>query len=62
MRCRSCGAVWTHPTEKEGDTSLAITVIADDHRDRFDLAYLVTADGDQAPVARIKVCRIAQHS
>lgn len=52
-RCRSCGAIWMHPTEKEGDTSLAITVIDDAHRDRFDVAYLVTADGDQAPVARM---------
>lgn len=52
-KCRSCGAVWQHPTEKEGDTSLAIAVIDDAHRDRFDVAYLVTADGDQAPVARM---------
>lgn len=52
-RCRSCEAIWMHPSEKEGDTSLAITVIDDAHRDRFDVAYLVTADGDQAPVARM---------
>ncbi|WP_198384306.1 NYN domain-containing protein [Roseomonas sp. KE2513] len=52
-KCRSCGATWMHPTEKEGDTSLSITVIDDAHRDRFDVAYLITADGDQAPVARM---------
>ncbi len=51
--CRSCGTTWMHPSEKEGDTSLSITVIDDAHRDRFDVAYLVTADGDQAPVARM---------
>lgn len=51
--CKSCGATWMHPTEKEGDTSLAIAVIDDAHRDRFDVAYLLTADGDQAPVARM---------
>lgn len=51
--CRKCGHQWQHPTEKEGDTSLAITVIDDAHRDRFDVAYLVSADGDHAPVARM---------
>lgn len=51
--CRSCGAVWKHPTEKEGDTSLALAVLDDAHRDRYDVAYLVTADGDQAPTARM---------
>jgi len=52
-KCKSCGATWMHPTEKEGDTSLSITVVDDAHRDRFDVAYLLTADGDQAPVARM---------
>jgi hypothetical protein len=51
--CRNCGHNWKHPTEKEGDTSLAITIIDDAHRDIFDVAYLLTSDGDQAPVARM---------
>jgi hypothetical protein len=51
--CRNCGHRWQHPTEKEGDTSLALAVLDDAHRDRYDIAYLVTADGDQAPTARM---------
>lgn len=51
--CKNCRDKWDHPTEKEGDTSLSITIIDDAHRDVFDVAYLLTSDGDQAPVARM---------
>jgi hypothetical protein len=46
--CRSCGAQWQAPVEKQGDVNLAIAMVDDAHNDVFDHAYLVTADSDQA--------------
>lgn len=46
--CKRCGNAWHAPVEKQGDVNLAIAVIDDAHRDIFDRAYIVTADGDQA--------------
>jgi NYN domain len=49
------GHDYFHPTEKAGDVNLAIHLISDAHLNRFDVAYLVTADSDQ--VATVKMFR-----
>lgn len=49
------GHDYFHPTEKEGDVNLAISLIADAYENRFDVAYLVTADSDQ--IATLKLFR-----
>lgn len=51
-KCKRCGHEWTKRTEKEGDVSLALAVLNDAHDDLYDVAYIVTADGDQAPTVR----------
>ncbi|MER9507869.1 NYN domain-containing protein [Mesorhizobium sp. M0579] len=51
-RCHS-GHDYMHPTEKAGDVNLGIHLISDAHLDRFDVAYLVTADSDQVATARM---------
>jgi uncharacterized LabA/DUF88 family protein len=51
--CRGCKAVWQHPTEKEGDINVAIHLLRDAFMNRFDHAYLVTADSDQAATVRM---------
>jgi hypothetical protein len=51
--CNRCSAEWQAPVEKQGDVNLAISLIADAHKDVFDHAYLVTADSDQAATARM---------
>ncbi len=51
--CRRCNHTWAAPVEKQGDVNLAISLIADAHKDIFDHAYLVTADSDQAATARM---------
>jgi hypothetical protein len=38
--------------EKESDVNLAVSVVIDAARDRFDRAILVTGDGDQRPTVR----------
>ena len=58
--CHSCGRNWQAPTEKQGDVNLAIALIDDAHRDMFDHAYLVTADGDQAAAAALFKARFPQ--
>ncbi|WP_425595708.1 NYN domain-containing protein [Pseudorhizobium flavum] len=52
---RTChqGHNYLHPTEKEGDVNLAINLISDAHLDRFDVAYLITADSDQVATAKM---------
>jgi hypothetical protein len=51
--CWTCHAQWVHPTEKEGDINVAITLLRDAFRDEYDHAYLVTADSDQAATVRM---------
>ena len=51
--CWTCHAQWVHPTEKEGDINVAITLLRDAFCDQYDHAYLVTADSDQAATVRM---------
>lgn len=51
--CLDCRHSWLAPVEKQGDVNLAISLIDDGHRDIFDHAYLLSADGDQAATARL---------
>lgn len=46
--CRACDSTWQHPTEKEGDINVALHLMCDAFADRFDHAYLISADSDQA--------------
>lgn len=52
---RTCheGHVYFHPTEKEGDVNLAISLISDAHLNVYDVAYIVTADSDQVATAKL---------
>lgn len=51
-KCRSCGAVWTAHEEKETDVNIAVRLVADAFLDRFDTAYIVSADTDLVPPLR----------
>jgi hypothetical protein len=55
--CRSCGSVWQRPSEKQTDINIALSLYHDATVDLFDVAYLVTADSDQAATARF----LSQH-
>jgi uncharacterized LabA/DUF88 family protein len=46
--CRRCGAVWDQPREKETDINVALSLYEAFVFDRIDIAFLVTADTDQA--------------
>jgi hypothetical protein len=39
-------------TEKQSDVNLALSIAADAAADRFDIAYVLTTDGDHAATAR----------
>ena len=63
QECNHCGFVWTSREEKETDVNIAVHLINDAHRDRFDRAILITADSDLKPAiatirAEIPVKRI----
>jgi len=51
--CRKCEDIWVHPTEKEGDINVAISLLRDAFRNEYDHAFLVTADSDQAATVRM---------
>jgi hypothetical protein len=51
-RCFECGHTWADSVEKQSDVNLALAVAADAAADRFDVAYVVTTDGDHAATAR----------
>lgn len=51
--CDHCQKSWWKRTEKEGDVNVAINLISDAHRDLYDVAYLLTADSDQAATAKM---------
>jgi len=50
--CNACGHQWSVALEKQSDVNLALALVDDAFEDRFDVAYLVTGDGDQAATAR----------
>ena len=52
--CNACGHRWTSWTEKQGDVNMALSVLNDAHANLFDVAYLITADGDHAATAVIR--------
>jgi uncharacterized LabA/DUF88 family protein len=51
-QCRECGAAWTVYEEKETDVSIAVALLEDAVRDRYDTALLVSADSDLCPAIR----------
>lgn len=54
MECAhpDCDHRWDQPREKETDINLALAVYEDAHDDAFDVAFIVTADTDQAATFR----------
>jgi hypothetical protein len=53
MSCKNCGREWEKPTEKASDVNLALHLFNDARLDRFQAAYLVTADSDRAATAKM---------
>ena len=48
--CRAtCGELYQRPVEKLTDVNIATRILRDGISDKFDWAYLVSADSDQAP-------------
>ena len=48
-RCRSCGATWQRSEEKKTDVNIAVRLLEDAFDDLFDVAIIVSGDGDLAP-------------
>jgi len=51
-QCRRCGSAWTVYEEKETDVNIAVTLLEDAVRDRYDTALLISADSDLRPAIR----------
>ncbi len=51
-QCWQCGSAWTVYEEKETDVNIAVALLEDAVRDRFDTALLISADSDLCPAIR----------
>lgn len=49
VHCYSCGHSWHQREEKKTDINIAVRLLEDAHDDRFDIAILISGDGDLAP-------------
>ena len=55
QRCHNCGAAWNVYEEKMSDVNIAVEMLSDAHEDAFDIAILVSGDGDLAgPLLAVK--------
>lgn len=52
-RCRLCKGRWTGHEEKETDVNIALRLVTDATRNRYDRALLVSGDSDLVPAVRI---------
>ena len=50
MTCRSCNVQWTKNDEKRTDVNIAVRFLNDAHDDRFDMAMVISGDGDLVPI------------
>ncbi len=48
-KCKNCGATHTQYSEKMTDVNIAVELLRDAFADRFDVALLISGDGDLAP-------------
>jgi len=46
VRCFKCGSHWQVPDEKMTDVNIAVAMLSDAFRNRFDTALMVSGDGD----------------
>lgn len=54
-QCRHCNAKWNEYEEKMTDVRLATELMRDAYKDVFDIAMIITADGDlEPPITTIK--------
>lgn len=61
MGCRcGCGHKWDAPREKETDINIALAMLDDAYQNLFDVAFLVTADTDQAATLRMMRARFPE--
>jgi uncharacterized LabA/DUF88 family protein len=55
-RCNQCGAQWTRHEEKESDVRIATDLMADALQDKFDDAFIISADSDmKPPLERVRI-------
>lgn len=52
IMCQSCRRRWVTYEEKESDVNIAIAMVEDAARDRYDTALVISADSDLSPAVR----------
>jgi uncharacterized LabA/DUF88 family protein len=53
--CKHCGHKWIGHEEKETDVNIALWLLREAYRDRFDEAFIISRDSDLTPAVRMVV-------
>jgi len=59
-KCSKCSYSWRKHEEKESDVNLALQVVQDAYEDKYDCAYIVSADSDMIPAIRMVKAKFPQ--
>lgn len=51
--CPACSHQWKKHEEKESDVNLALQAVSDAYEDKYDRAYIISADSDMIPAMRM---------
>ncbi len=55
IECRNCGHIFPKPNEKMTDVNIAVEMLCDAFKDKYDSALLISADSDlSGPIKKIK--------
>lgn len=55
VECKKCGNIFPKPNEKMTDVNIAVELLTDAFKNRFDKAILISADSDlSAPLKKVK--------
>ena len=52
-KCKQCSHPGKTPTEKQTDVHIAIEMVSDAFRNKYDIAYLITTDSDLVPAVKM---------
>ncbi len=58
--CKKCLTTWTGHEEKETDVNIALSLLDDAYRDRYDVAMIVSRDSDLVPALKLVKARFPE--
>ena len=60
--CKQCGSTWKSHEEKETDVNIALHILDQAYRNKFDRAIIISADSDFSPAVKLVRKRFPENS